>query len=206
MKFKSPKFNFNFLIKYVPCVFKITHFKPVFLIIASESKKIQMYSFDFEIILLSFHERDNKLSAPLQHHSNPFLWIDIFDSVITRSPSSWLMWFIFPSSWTINVHLRGQIVPPCPLGGVFGGHNHVRCTYLKVYTYYQFHEKISKKMIFNLSKKILSILALFVESPKCINTVTVNSKVKITNISHGTNMGSGLFSVSKKLRRGVLGK
>ncbi len=48
IKFKFPKFNFNFLVKYVPCVFKITHFKLVFINTASESKKKnQMYSFDF---------------------------------------------------------------------------------------------------------------------------------------------------------------
>ncbi len=38
------------------------------------------------------------------------------------------------------------------------------CTFLKVYTCYKFHEKNFQKNEFNLSKKILSILDLFVES------------------------------------------
>ncbi len=60
------------------------------------------------------------------------------------------------------VHLCGQIAPPSPRRCFLWAQP---CTYLKVYNYYKFHEKNSEKMTFNLSKKILSILALFVESP-----------------------------------------
>ncbi len=79
-------------------------------------------------------------------------FINAFPSIIlTRSPSSWLMWFIFPSSWTINVHHRGQITPPCPLGGVFYGHNHVHT--LRYIPTTNPTKKNSEKMTFNLSKK-----------------------------------------------------
>ncbi len=67
-----------------------------------------------------------------------------------------------PSLWTINVHCRGQILPSCPLEGVFCGYNHVHT--LRYIPTTNSMKKISEKMTFNLSKKILSILALFVES------------------------------------------